>query len=86
MMNSEFTGKAAREMAAIVQAEYPDDRAKQIGAAFLRVTQREISPEDLRRLMTAVDDWQKSDSLTEDQAMQQLCLLLLNLNEFVYLD
>ncbi len=86
MMNSEFTGKAASELAALIKAEYPDDRARQIGSAFMRVTQRVLSADDLKRLIAAVDDWQNSDSLSENQAMQQLCLLLLNLNEFVYLD
>jgi len=86
MMNSVFSARAATEMAARAKALYPDDRAGQIAEAFRRVTQREIREQDRQRLVKLVDDWIHADALSEEQAMHQLCLLMLNLNEFVYLD
>ncbi len=86
MMNSEFSGKAAREMALLVLAQHPGDRDSQIATAFQRVTQRVPAEKERARLAGLVADWQKNDQMNKEQAMQQLCLLLLNLNEFVYLD
>jgi hypothetical protein len=86
MINSQFTGEAAQEMARSVAVEFPDNTAKQIAAAFIRVTQRQHSEVELQQLTKLVNDWKEKDQLDQEQAMQQLCLLLLNLNEFVYVD
>lgn len=86
MMNSAFTGEAARDLAERVRALHPDDREQQWVAAFGFVTQRAPTAEELQRCRKLVDDWQSNDGLNEEQARQQLCLLFLNLNEFMYLD
>lgn len=86
MLNSEFTNQSAKEMAESVANLAPDQRAQQIQLAFERVTQRKPSEAETQRLNDQVDHWMKHDGLDEDLAMQQLCLLLLNLNEFAYLD
>lgn len=85
MLNSDFTSQAANAMAESITTLSPD-RTRQIELAFERVTQRRPRESETQRLSTLLDDWTKQDGLTEKQAMQQLCLLMLNLNEFVYLD
>jgi hypothetical protein len=86
MLNSEFTSQAAADMAQSLAKLAPDQRNKQIELAFKRVAQRFPNESETQRLSALVDEWIKQDGLNSEQAMQQLCLLLLNLNEFVYVD
>ena len=77
MMNSEFMNQQAARFAQRVQREAGADQAKQIGLAVQLVTQRPATEDDIKRGQAFL---KKSNGLTT------LCLLLLNLNEFVYLD
>jgi hypothetical protein len=86
MLNSEFTSQAANDMAESISQQAPNQRKQQIELAFERVTQRRPTELETQHLSALVNDWMTQDRLTENQAMQQLCLLLLNLNEFVYVD
>ncbi len=86
MLNSEFTGDIAKEMASSLAATFPDDQDQQIREAFSRVTQRPPVEAETNQLKQILEEWKTNDGLNQEQAMQQLCLLLLNLNEFVYVD
>jgi mono/diheme cytochrome c family protein len=85
MLNSQFSGAAARDLAALVRREHPEDISAQIARAFRRVTQRSADPAELAKLEEHRQGW-LADGLTPDAALDQLCLMLLNLNEFMYVD
>ncbi len=85
MLNSQFSGAAARDLAALVRAAHPDDLPAQLALAFRRVTQRQANESDLSSLQSLHADW-IADGLPPDAALDQLCLMLLNLNEFMYVD
>lgn len=86
MLNSEFTGQAARDLAELVRRLSPENREGQIVSAFEQVLQRRPSAGELARSGRLLDGWQSADGLDADGALQQFCLMLLNLNEFLYLD
>jgi hypothetical protein len=85
MLNSSFTSDAALDMAASIALE-SEDLPERLRQAFQRVTQRPPSAEELQKLVDQIGHWQTKDGLSPEQSLQQLCLLLLNLNEFMYID
>jgi hypothetical protein len=85
MLNSQFTGAAAGDLSELVRTAHPDDISAQLALAFRRVTQREATPDELARLDALRQGW-LADGLTPDASLRQLCLMLLNLNEFMYVD
>ena len=79
MMNSEFMNQQAAILARRVQREAGGDQVQQIRLAIQVATQRPASEDDLKR---AQDFLKKAGG----SGFTTFCLLLLNLNEFVYLD
>jgi hypothetical protein len=76
MMNSSQTADAAKALAARVEKEAGVDPAKQVTAAFQIVLQR--SPEAAEQ--------KACQELLRKRSLPELCRVLLNLNEFVYVD
>ena len=75
LWNNRFTLAMAREFADRLEKEeqaLPD----QVGRAMLLTVQREISPSERDQLV----------AYARSHGLAQLCRLLFNLNEFVYLD
>ena len=76
MLNSEFIEKQAAAFSARVARESGDHRAQQIERAFGLALGRKPSA---RESTTAAD-------LVDREGLDSLCLVLLNTNEFIYLD
>ena len=85
MINSELLNKAAEQMAQNIRQQAGAKLPDQVRSLWTRVTGRQINDSQLK---TAKDFMAKMKTLkaNDQKALQQLCLIMLNLNEFVYLD
>jgi mono/diheme cytochrome c family protein len=85
MLNGEFTNDAAAAFARRLQKQSPE-LAGQIRAALRLVAGRNPTDDEVRKDVAFVVGLKSKAGLTDATALQQYCLLALNLNEFVYLD
>jgi hypothetical protein len=86
MLNGEFSQEQAALLAQRLQREHPADLPNQIRRA-IRLTAARTPPEsEITRDAAFVRDLQTKNNLTAEQALRQYCLLVLNTNEFVYVD
>ncbi|MGI9518403.1 MAG: DUF1553 domain-containing protein [Pirellulaceae bacterium] len=85
MINSDFIAQQAEQFAEYLQREIPDDLDAQIKLALARVVQREPSTDEINRGVAFVNSVIDSGK-DQQQALQQFCLVALNLNEFLFLD
>jgi hypothetical protein len=76
LFNGEFVNRQAKYFADRLRREAGDDAAKQIERAYLLALGRRPSPTEL----TVMSEFLRRESL------EQLCRVVLNLNEFVYVD
>ncbi len=85
MLNGDFAQGQATLLAARLQREAADLRARlQLGLAL--VTQRDPRGPDVDRLLALAADLQRDHGRSEAEALQRCCLVLLNCNEFLFLD
>ena len=85
MLNSERVNTAAKEFAADLADEYADLDA-QIVAAFERTLGRAPSIKEKVALLELSDDLDKIHAVPLSNLLERICLILLNLNETIYLD
>jgi Protein of unknown function (DUF1549)/Protein of unknown function (DUF1553)/Planctomycete cytochrome C len=76
LFNGEFVGQQAKHFGARLQREAGDDRDKQIRLAWRLALCREPSEEEMAKL----------SAFLKEESLEQLCRVILNLNEFVYTD
>jgi hypothetical protein len=86
MLNSEFLHKEATVFAERLRKEAGTDVEKQVRLAFTLATSRKPSSEEVRRGVELMAKLRETDRLDGEKALTYLCLLVLNLNEFVYVD
>jgi len=86
MINGEFANMQARELAERVRkagAESAEDRMKQ---AISFVLARDATARDLEIGRSLMNDLQSNHQLDAEQAFDLYCLMLINLNEFFFID
>jgi len=76
LFNGDFVNQQAKHFAARLKREAGDDAAKQITLAWRLALCREPSP----------DERAKMQGFLNEESLEQLCRVVLNLNEFVYPD
>lgn len=86
MINGEFTNEQAEKLAARLEREVPDDLAGQIARGIRLTTSRLPAKAEIERDAAFVRKLQADTGMTAHKVLTQYCLLLLNANEFVYLD
>jgi mono/diheme cytochrome c family protein len=90
MINSEFLNQQARHLAKRLRTEAPGDLAAQVRRGFALATSRPARESEAAAGVALVEGWksrnQSGGSADQDRALENFCLLLLNLNEFMYLD
>ncbi|MGC3972260.1 MAG: DUF1553 domain-containing protein [Pirellulales bacterium] len=86
MLNGEFIHEQARALAERLQREHPDDPAAQITRALQLTAQRRPTADELRRDLAFLNEAQTADGLKPAAALELYCLLMLNTNEFFYVD
>lgn len=85
MLNGEFAQVQAGLFAARLQREATGLHA-QLARGVELVTQRPADAKQIERLAALADDLQRQHGRTEAQALQRCCLVMLNCNEFLFLD
>ena len=90
MMNGEFLQKQAKVLAARVKREAGGrdaaDVAAEVRRAYRIALVRDASDEELARGLALVDTLEDTDGVGPGRALELFCLMLLNTNEFAYLD
>ena len=89
LFNSEFSLSCAKHLAAEVLRDEPQDVSARITAACRRVWGREPSDQERETLFEFVarqEELLRQEEKSGDGAFVDLCLALLNSNEFLYLD
>ena len=85
MLNGAFIQKHASLLAEQIKSQVTGLRDR-LALAIEHVNQRPATSEELDRAARRISMLQSKFSLDEDQAFREYCLVLLNSNEFVYLD
>ena len=86
MLNSEFLNEQAALFAKRIQEEAGKNLKKQVKLALTIATSRTPTDDEVKRGVKFIRQVQKNDQASKETAMNQFCLLVLNLNEFMYLD
>jgi hypothetical protein len=85
MLNGDFAQQQADAFAQRLIAEAPD-RSARLALGLALATQRPPRPADLARLERLASELQREFGRSEREALQRCCLVLLNCNEFLFLD
>lgn len=86
MLNGQFLNKQAAIFAQRLQKEAGNEVADQVRLALSLATQRTPGADEVQRGMRLIESLQREESVTSEAALRTFCLVVLNLNEFVYLD
>ncbi len=86
MINSEFMQTQAARFAESLGDLQQDPLGELVARALARALQRDPLPAEIEKGIAVVNAWMNDDQLSREQALKNYCLLVLNLNEFVYLD
>lgn len=86
MLNGKFMNDQAVEFARRLRAEAPDDVPRQVALGYRLALSREPDQVQIDRGLKLMDVLQRKHGKTAAQALDQFCLMVLNLNEFMYLD
>jgi hypothetical protein len=86
LLNSAFLNRQAAALAGRLQREAGDDVREQVRLALNLATARPPTDAEVRRGVDLIDTLENEDGAPADAALRSYCLLVLNLNEFVYLD
>ena len=86
MINGDLVNEEAAKLARRVEFERPNDRRAQVARARELVSGVAPSAREVDEACAFLDELQQRDGLTEAHALDSLCLVFLNLNEFLYID
>jgi cytochrome c553 len=86
LLNSEFSQEQAAALAARLEQEIPHDAAAQIRRAIRLTCARQPNDKEVQQDLQFMHALQAKDGMNATLALKQYCLLLLNANEFYYLD
>jgi mono/diheme cytochrome c family protein len=86
LLNGDFVNQHAGLFAQRLRREAGADVSKQVRLALNLATTRPPSEAEVRRGVDLIAALQARDSISEEAALKYFCLVVLNLNEFVYLD
>jgi hypothetical protein len=86
MLNSDFVNKQAAALSRRLKKETAGEVAAQVHLALYLATSRQPEEKEIRRGVDLIAALQAQNRLSADAALQTFCLVVLSLNEFVYLD
>lgn len=86
MINSEMMQEEARALAARLRREHPDNPPAQVERALNLALSRRPTPAEIERSVSFIKTMRAEHRLDRDAALSQFALLVLNLNELMYLD
>ena len=85
-LNGEFFGREAKRFAARLRRDAPGGVAAQVALALELALARKATPLEVDRGVRLVESWVAEDRVEPQAALENFSLLVLNLNEFLYLD
>lgn len=85
-LNSKFLDDKAALFARRLETDHPNDLPAQIRSGLQIVTQRAPRPEELKQLLDLHQTFLTKHQNDPQLAFNRVCLTLLNLNEFLFLD
>lgn len=85
LLNSEFSGRHARSIATRLRTEAHDEEGR-VRRALRLATSREPRDEEVEDYLAFLTELRTTYGRSEEEALVDFCLLLINLNEFAYLD
>jgi hypothetical protein len=85
MMNSEFVTERTRNLASQISKQLPD-HSGQAGEAYLRVLNRQVTPEELDAAVAYLAGYGKRFGTDAGAALESLCRVLIASNDFIYVD
>lgn len=86
MLNSDFMSGQAEKLALRLKSEVGTNPKDQIARAIELATQRKASDRDIQRGLALFNELKKEEGVSDAQAMKYYCLMVYNLNEFMYVD
>jgi hypothetical protein len=86
MLNGKFLHDQAEAFAARLRRDAGDDRRAQVKQAMRLAVLREPEDREIERGMALIESLKKEHGASDEAAIKYYCLVVLNLNEFVYLD
>ncbi len=86
LLNSDFIHRQAGIFANRLRKAAPESVTEQIRQGLYLTTNRMPGAAEVDRGLRFLERLQRDDNVTSDQALHTFCLLMLNMNEFLYLD
>lgn len=86
MLNGDFINEQAAYFAERLRQEHPDDLAAKVRRAVRLTAGREPSEQEVAADVQFIQQLAADTAVTEDRALFGYCLMMLNTNEFLYLD
>ncbi len=86
MLNGDLTNELAAQLARRVEGACPNDVRAQVILARRLTSGREPPKEEVDEALAFMEELRSRENLTPSQALDSLCLVLFNLNEFLYID
>jgi mono/diheme cytochrome c family protein len=86
MLNGSFMNRQAKLFAERLRREAGPDSSKQVEHALKLATGRKPSDKEIKRGVALIETLLQQDGATPDLALESFCLVVLNINEFLYLD
>ncbi len=86
LLNGEFVHKQAGLFAERLRREAGSDVENQVRLALQLATTRRPTEGEIRRAIDLIDTLKTKNGIDSEKALNYFCLVVLNMNEFVYLD
>jgi len=86
LLNGAFVNKQAGLFADRLRRAAGNDAVKQVRLALTLATARQPSDAEVRRGLELIAALKTKEGINDEAALQNFCLVVLNLNEFSYLD
>ena len=86
MINSPFLNSQSRLFAASLQNEVGNDNGVLVSLALRRVMQRTPTDAEVERGLLFIESMKNEHKLSAQEAIERFCLLVFNLNEFVFVN
>jgi hypothetical protein len=86
LLNSKFLNDSAESLAKRLAKAAPDEAEAQVAKALRLATNREPTAAEVDDGLELIHSLKAEAKLDDREALQRFCLLVMNLNEFLYLD
>jgi hypothetical protein len=86
MLNGKFAHDRAAELAARLRREAGDNVEEQVGLALRLALSRPPDDQSVQRGLKLIESLKTKHRVDADHALKLYCLMVFNLNEFVYVD